>query len=310
MKNIFDKKHLPFGNAFAIKDLETIKSFNNFKFSIIDIIEDQSIQSKFLNKFTNWVLSTKNNKVLGLEDFKFSCFSNATTESFDKFYLKYSNKRFRFFKNEYVYHKLNCRNQNFKWKFLEEDDLCRNDAVIVSLPFSDTGDKHQLIDHIFDQCNNLQIPVLIDCTYFGTCANIEFDFRHSCIKEIVFSLSKSFYSAHIRIGVRYSKDDDDDLLFVLNKMNYTNRISLSIGLMLINNFSPDYIFDKYRQRQIDYCEILGVNPSNTVLFGIGNDYWKEYTRNGETNRLSFHKFLAEDNTDLIKDIFNDKIKNN
>jgi hypothetical protein len=267
---------------------------------VSDVVKDNNVHTRFLTKYKEWIQSTKNNTISGLEQFPYACFTNGTTEAFDKFYAKHSTRRFRFFKGEYVYHRLSCRNNNYDWSYIEDSKLDENDVVIISLPFSDTGNKHTQLDHILDTCNKLGIPVLLDCAYFGICSGFDFNFAHECIKEITFSLSKTFYSAHIRIGMRLSRQDDDDPLFVTNKMGYVNRLSAQIGINLLDNLSPDYIFDKYRQRQLDYCDILDVESSNCVLFGIGDDRWNDYNRDRETNRLSFHKFLADDYTSIIK----------
>ena len=299
MKNKYDRHHKPFGNAFAIADPLVLEKLNT-PLSMLESIEDDNISKKFLEKYQSWILSTKNNTVTGLEKFPHACFTNGTTEAFDKFYAKYSTRRFRFFKGEFVYHRLSCRNNNYDWAYLEDDKLNKNDVVIISLPFSDTGNKHKKLDYILHNCSALDIPVLLDCAYFGVCSDLDFNLTHDCIKEITFSLSKTFYSAYLRIGMRLTKEDDDDPLFVTNKMGYINRPSAYMGLTLLENFSSDYIFDKYRQRQLDYCDILDVKPSNCVLFGIGDERWNDYNRDRETNRLSFHKFLAQDCTEEIK----------
>jgi hypothetical protein len=299
MKNKYDRKDKPFGNAFAIEDSNVVDLLNN-AIRVSDVVKDDNVHTRFLIKYREWIQSTKNNTISGLEQFPYACFTNGTTEAFDKFYAKHSTRRFRFFKGEYVYHRLSCRNNNYDWKYIDDSKLDKNDVVIISLPFSDTGNKHTQLDHILDTCNSLDIPVLLDCAYFGICSGLDFNFTHKCIKEITFSLSKTFFSAHIRIGMRLSRQDDDDPLFVTNKMGYVNRLSGQIGINLLDHLSPDYIFDKYRQRQLDYCNILGVESSNCVLFGIGDDRWNDYNRDRETNRLSFHKFLADDCTSNIK----------
>jgi histidinol-phosphate/aromatic aminotransferase/cobyric acid decarboxylase-like protein len=301
-KNKYDRHHKPFGNAFAIADplvLETL----NMPISALTAIEDSDVPTKFLEAYRSWILSTKNNTVNGLDEFPYACFTNGTTEAFDKFYAKHSTRRFRFFKGEFVYHRLSCRNNGYDWAYIEDDKLDKNDVVIISLPFSDTGNKHEKLDYILHNCTALDIPVLLDCAYFGVCGDLEFNLRHKCIKEITFSLSKTFYSAYLRIGMRLTREDDDDPLFVTNKMGYINRPSAYIGLELLKKFSPDYIYNNYRNRQLEYCIILELEPSQCVLFGLGDERWNDYNRDRETNRLSFHKFLA---TDCHEEICNEK----
>jgi hypothetical protein len=299
MKSKYDRHHMPFGNAFAISDPAVLEILDS-QISALSAIEDSNIHTSFLNKYVEWIQSTKNNTVIGLDNFPYACFTNGTTEAFDKFYAKHSTKRFRFFKGEYVYHRLSCRNNNYEWKYLEEGQLNKNDVVIISLPFSDTGNKHSSLEEVLNECDLLDIPVLLDCAYFGVCSNLNFDLTHSCIKEVTFSLSKTFYSAYLRLGMRLTKVDDDDPLFVTNKMGYVNRLSAHIGLKLLDSFTPDYIYNNYRTRQLEYCKILDVEPSNCVLFGIGGSKWNDYNRDRETNRLSFHKYLHSNYSEEIQ----------
>jgi hypothetical protein len=187
-----------------------------------------------------------------------------------------------------MYHRLAWRS-GYKWKYLEDEALDKNDAVVISLPFADTGNIHNNYHSLMKDCSRLNIPVLVDCAYFGSCREINFDLTYDCITDVTFSLSKTFPVAYARIGMRLTREDNDDTLFVYHKINYNNKIGASLGLKYLERFTPDYITFKYIDKQIDFCKKLDVTPSKTVLFGIGNDQWKEYNRGGSTNRLSFHK---------------------
>jgi hypothetical protein len=289
-----DKRHLPFGNSAACQDPNTLNLLNTF--TIADkLSKDAGI---FCQTYLSWIKSSTNNTFTNLEAFGVASYSNGTTEAFDKFYMKNHTRRFRCFKGEYMYHQLAWRNSWPDWKFLEDAGLDANDAVVISLPFSDTGNEHASMKQVLSACEQLNIPVLVDCAYFGICSNIHFNFSYTCITDITFSLSKQFPVAHARIGMRLTKDDDDDSLFVCNKNGYVNRIGAALGLHCISEFGPDYTVNKYKQQQLKYCEILGVQVSNTVLFGIGGIEWIEYNRGTDTNRLSFHKYLHLTEHDL------------
>ncbi len=276
-----DKRLLPYGGSFAIMDSQILGTLSTVK---------EVDPETFCKKYREWILSTTLNKVSGLENFPCAVYSNATTEVFDKFYMKNNKRRFRCFRGEYVYHQIAWRNHWPDWKFLEDDKLEKNDAVVISLPFSDTGSKHLQMDDLLSQCSNLKIPVLVDCAYFGVCSNIEFDFSHSCITDIAFSLSKTFPLAYARIGMRLTRVDDDDSLLMLHKIGYTNRFGAALGLELIEKYSPDYIVNKYKKAQLDLCKNLGIEPSDTVLFGIDfSNRYPEYNRGGPTNRLGLYK---------------------
>lgn len=282
-----DKRHMDFGSAFAISDPETTKLLR----LPLDLqcLNNNNIIDEFLYEYDNWIKTSTTNSITGLEDFKYKCYSSGTTESFDKFYMKNSKRRFRCYKGEYMYHKLAWRDK-FVWEWLEDAPLHKNDAVVISLPFADTGDKHIYYHDLMRKCCELGVPVLVDCAYFGACYGVSIDIAYSCITDVTFSLSKTFPVAYARIGIRYTREDDDDTMFVYHKISYNNKLGASLGMRFIENFTPDFLPQKYMQKQKEFCKKLDVEPSATILFGI--DYknkYDHYNRGSNSNRLSFHK---------------------
>lgn len=283
-----DKRTLPYGGSFAIQDREIINFMRTL--NLIDGLWIDTITEDFCEEYIKWIKSTKNNVVSGLDNFNHYVFSNGTSQSFDMFYIKNKDKRFRCFKGEYIYHQLAWRNNWPDWKFIEDEPLRPGDAVIISLPFSNTGNEHEQTKWLLENCTVLKIPVLIDCAYFGTCTDINFDFNYECITDISFSLSKTFPVAHARIGLRLTRNDDDDLMFVYEKINYNNRLAANLGLNLIKKYDPDYIYHKYIVKQKNLCFILGLVPSKTILFGLDYDNrYPEYSRGTSVNRLGLYK---------------------
>ena len=61
----------------------------------------------------------------------------------------------------------------------------------------------------------------------------------------------------------------------------------------MNKYSADYNCKRWAPQQQDFCRQLGVDPSNTVIFGLGGDNYSEYNRGGDTNRLCFARYLHE-----------------
>lgn len=285
------KRHLPFGGAFSISD-ENIHSFLNFERPNLNkIFSYENIGNVFCDAYFEWIRTSNKNNFLGLNEFKFKVYSNGTTQTFDAWYIMHHSKRFRFFKGEYLYHHLSCEYHKFNWAFIEDDDLRENDVVIISLPFSNTGNVHKNMHEVLKTCDHFNVPVLIDCAFFGICENIDFDFRYKCIQSITFSLSKAFDCAYSRIGVRFSRTDSDDILSAHHKVNYINKVGAYLGLDIMKEFNPDYIVSKYKHKQLEYCKHLNLEPSNTVLFGLANEGWDEY-KNFGVSRISFHKFLG------------------
>lgn len=301
MVNItYDHRDKILGGAFAIRDpafentLDCYVADNNHTFY------GKYATDEFCEQYLTWIKSTSLSRFVGLKDFKHAVFSAGTTESFDKFYMRNNRRRFRCFKGEYMYHQLAWRNSWPDWQYLEDDLLHSNDAVVISFPFADTGNQHASYEWLMNECTALGIPVLIDCAYYGISSNMMYDFSYPCITDIAFSVSKYFPIAHARVGMRLTRTNDDDSLFVYQYRSYNNKYGAKLGSYLLQQFSPDYITVTYKHKQIEFANILGVTPSNTVMFALGNETWQAYNRGGSTNRLSFHKYLHLDTDEFIK----------
>jgi hypothetical protein len=79
-------------------------------------------------------------------------------------------------------------------------------------------------------------------------------------------------------------------MFVYHKISYNNKLGASLGMRFIENFTPDFLPQKYMQKQKEFCKKLDVEPSATILFGIDHkNKYDHYNRGGNSNRLSFHK---------------------
>ena len=280
MKNIYK------GSRF-IKDENTMNHLDNLSLSLGDIVSS-NFNEEYISVFKKWINSTTLNTIKGLDAFTHSDFCHGTTEAFDKFYTQNYTRRLRVFKADYAYHKFAHKN----FEFLEEDVLRPNDTIIISLPFSDTGDEYQY-SRILQAADKLKIPVLVDCCWFGTCQNITFDFTYSCITTITFSLSKSFPVSRFRIGIRFSKDNFDDGLTVYTKDNYVNTLAQYIGISFMESFSPDYIHTKYRNKQGSLCKTMRITPSKVVLLGLGDADWSFLNRGGDHNRLCLSDFFVD-----------------
>lgn len=287
-------KSLPYGSIHFISNID-------LENKVVDIIStsaengclnDTDIHNKFTKRYYDWILETKNNAISGLEHFKSVVFTNGSTEAFDKFYLKNKIRRLRVFKGEYMYHTAIGRSYFDSIVTIDDQDLDHNDVVVISLPFADTGNEHPDMDAVLTRCNELDIPVLIDCCYYGSCSEIDFNFNYKCITDITFSLAKIFPVGFLRIGMRLTRHDNDDPLFVYNKNNYVNRLSAAVGLELLNRYGPDYNYNTYRETQEKFCKELNVELSKCVFFATTVDpKFLPYNRGTETNRLCFSKYL-------------------
>ena len=73
-----------------------------------------------------------------------------------------------------------------------------NDWVIISYPFCGNGDIPPHFDQLQDDCLKKNVPLLLDCAWFGTCRDINIDVNHPAITEVCFSLTKGIGLGNIR----------------------------------------------------------------------------------------------------------------
>ena len=290
--SIPDNKDKPFGGAFSVHDPETVymRDYLVQKYPVSKV-DFESLKQEYFSVFKDF-LSTPH-KLLDIKKYKHFCFTQGTTESFSHFYIRFNNKRLRLAKGEYFYHQMTKAlyfSNRFAW--LEDEELCEGDALVISAPFSDTCDLYPKLEKILCECDEKEIPVLLDLAYINIAKDIEIDLSHPCIEYVVSSLSKVFPVENYRIGIRLQKTIFEDPLYVNNEVNhnYINMLSVYLGTEMMKHFGPDYIFNKYREKQIDFCTKLNVEPTSCVYFGLDkNNKYLEYNRGGKTNRLCFSR---------------------
>jgi hypothetical protein len=281
--NFFDcrsQAHLLFQGSRAIRDPKVVDYIN--KIFKTDLLANGLNQGNNLNQFKQsmlpWIRAHRTNSIIGLEEYQVD-FSAGTTQSFDSFYYRHRDRRMRCLVGEYFYHLKTWISNDTAWSFITDSDpLMPGDAVVVSAPFCDTGSKHPQFDQLIAECNRLKIPVLVDCCYYTISGNVHLDLTDECIDTVAFSLSKAFPIANLRIGARYTRSAVFDGQKLHDSINYNNNLSAYIGLEIIRKFSSDYIFNNYRQKQIELCQYFDLEPSNSVMFAVGDRQWSRYNR--------------------------------
>lgn len=261
----------------AIGDREIIDQINLLP-PVIKMIYDNDVISKFEHSFGPWLETNQYNTVVGLKNFQ-PDLSQGATQSFDSFYIKHANRKWKMFYGEYFYHTLMAVNLGHDWSFISDyQQLNSNDALMLSVPFCDTGNTIEDLDHILNHCDKHGIPVLLDCAYYTIAKNIHLDLNHPCIETVAFSLSKTFPVAHARVGMRYTRPSHKDGQKLHSMINYDNRLSAAVGLSLIEKFSSDWIVNKYQMAYNRLTNLLNLQAGDSIMFADGNESWNEYSR--------------------------------
>lgn len=287
-----DNKDKPFGGAYSVYDKNTVNMRDYFiqKYTK-DAINFEKAKLDYFDVFKYFL--SESHELNGINLYTHSCFTQGTTESFSHFYLRFYNKRLRIPRGEYFYHQMTKAlyfSNRFSW--LEDEELKQGDALVISAPFSDTCDLYPNFDQILTECDEKEIPVLVDLAYLNLAIGLKINLSHPCIEYVVSSLSKVFPLENHRIGIRLQKTMFEDPLYVINEPNYNyiNMLSVYLGKEMMQAFEPDYIFKKYVDKQKEFCNKLNLIPTRCVYFGLDkHNAFPEYCRGRETNRLCFSR---------------------
>lgn len=241
---------------------------------------DNWSNTTYVDSFINWIKGGTHNQIQGLDEFAHSAYSHGAIAVIEQFINRHGgHRRIRFSQAEFVASKIICNNIGVEFLHLEAGPIESNDAVLISMPFAGNGGIWPGYHDMIGQCNQLNVPVLLDLAYYGISHGMNIDLTHPCIREVAFSLSKPLVT-QLRVGLRLTKEHHDDMLQVNSDLKVYNRISAWIAVQLMKKFPCDYIISKYLDMQIDICNNLGISPSATVTLALGDDRHKEFYRNG------------------------------
>ena len=235
-------------------------------FPKLDPADMQPGIKKFLDAYPKWIATSKLNKFTGWEDFPYRYISDGTTQSLDWFHywVMSQGRTLRTFRGEYPYHRdALLDGQWTQDRYIEDSPLRPGDAVLISVPFSASGELHPQFDWLMEECNKHNIPVLVDCAWFGTCYDIEVNVNHDCVKMVTFSTTKGLSCGNWRSGITFSKIDEGGLQ-VQTEWGHGVLLSMSIACSLFEAFTPDTIPKRYKEMQHIVCEHYGLKPTRTI----------------------------------------------
>jgi hypothetical protein len=250
--------------AVAIVDPDIKSVVQQYQFNIDRIISPLT----FTKKHRTW-LSNDSFQCNGLEKFQNAYVTNGCTGAFND---AYKDTCF-VLQGEYPYH----RDTNCATEAIDFTELTPDSRLIISYPFARTGNPHKYWNEILEFCYLHRIKIFIDACLSGVSCGL-LDLSHPAITHVAFSFSKAFGTGHARIGVLYSVDDAPSPAKITNNYLYINHNNAYLHYQLMDNFSSDYIFVKYKQKQLQICKERNLHTSDCVLFGLENDQRRCITR--------------------------------
>jgi hypothetical protein len=248
-------------------------------------LSNPNISREFITNWQQWITGSKRNQLRGLSDYSSVRLTAGSAQIFDHFYLKHHRRRFRVLPGEFMYHSAVFK---LGLDYLALDsDLHTNDAVIISVPFSDLGYQHTMMRSLLARCDQLAVPVLLDLSYLPVSKNIDLDLSHPCIDTLAFSISKAWPNAeNLRMGIRLQRSDSDDGIDVFNSVDMINRLSCHVANQLITSYSVDWNWDIYGHTYHAVIAAMDLEPVDCILFGLDTKNRYPYlNRGGINNRV-------------------------
>jgi hypothetical protein len=248
---------------------------------------------EYCDIFYSWIVNSHNKTITGLNKFKYRHFTQGTSQSFDNFVLRHATKQVINFAGDFQYHA--CISKQLNHKVVKHiDELKKGQALIISFPFSDTGNEHSSFKEILDSCDQLNIPVCLDIAYWGIAKDLILNLdQWQCIQEVTCSLSKPFYVLEThRIGIRFSREYFDDGICMINEVRMANTHSMNLGSWFMQKFSNSYNWETYGQHYYQICKDLKLKTTNTVIFALGDQRHCEFNRGIDgNNRVCLSEYL-------------------
>lgn len=234
--------------------------------------------------FASWICHSKHRQIIGLNDFTYRALCSGTCQAIESFINRYQTRRIRFSKNEFVLARIVCNANSISWKWLEDEEIQSNDAVVLSCPFSGNGGFIDNFDGLIRDCQILSIPVLIDSAYFGISTGIKIDVSSPCITDVCVSISKPF-STMLRHGIRFSRTYHDDLIQNSSDTGIIARPCVLVASQTLCKFDADYIVNRYLSRYKKICDDYNLDPTHTITLALGSsDKFLDFKR-GDYTRI-------------------------
>ena len=173
-KNLLARNALPIMDSEVLDFIKNTDENNFFSKSL----QNSKILAQFTKYYFKWIQKSKLNNLRGIKKFKYLSYVHGTSQSFDFFYAENKARRLRCFKGDFFYHVISWKRNNQKFKYLDDEKIKKNDAVIISIPFSDNGYLHDMTMNVLDQCDTLAVPVMLDFAYYNLVRGLDHRYSH------------------------------------------------------------------------------------------------------------------------------------
>lgn len=221
------------------------------------------VYTDFKKEASDWFFGSRLNNISGFDNFNRLDIMLGCTQFIDTLYMKGGVQTL---KGDYRYH----QRLNPDISYSVPGYLIPNKPLIIAMPFPSTGDKHEQMESILNECLDKQIDVHIDGAWYSCCRDIEFDFNNDAIRSVGISLSKGLGLGWNRVGLRWTKDTQPDAITLMNDFRMNLRAVSMIGLHFVRNFSSDYLWNTHGDAYYKVCKDFNLTPTKSIHLALRN----------------------------------------
>jgi len=166
----------------------------------------------------------------------------------------------------------------------EVEELISDKVLYISNP--------QCYDGNFVNLDGISNPVILDCAYIGATAIQKINVPVNT-EQIMFSFSKGWGLIGNRCGLVYTKKPHKTLQ-PLKEVECYNYNAAPIIEMVMNNYTVDEMYNRYKDKQIEICTDHELTPSDTFFIATTKDsYYKRLRRKKDKARICLTPLLEE-----------------
>lgn len=219
------------------------------------------------HNYRQWIFD-----IADLSEFENFYFVNGVTDAINQ-WVATEDRPWQFFSGDYEY--ANMISGTGK-KIDKIDKIITDHILYVSNPACSTGN--------FIELNNLDIPILLDCSYIGSTNKQKITIPKST-EQVWFSFSKGWGLVGQRMGIVFSKKPHKSLE-PMKRVEAWNYTSVEIAHAILENFNIDTVYNLYKPLQEKICNEMQLTPADCFFIANSNDeIYKIRRRVGNIARL-------------------------
>jgi hypothetical protein len=220
-----------------------------------------SLHQEFRARATEYFVASQLNNLINLDSLPVQETILGCNHAIDSLIMQHGLDNLQIFEHDYKYY--SRLQPNKSWT--QPGSLIEGRPILIAAPSPGYLDLHPAWDTILDEALDKNCAVHLDCAWLGAAKNITLDFAHSAIASVSMSLSKSMDMYWNRIGVRYSRvQDDKNSVSIYNAHNMIHDLAMQKALVYLRQIPPDHVWNHYGAEYDSLCVQLKLRPTRMV----------------------------------------------